>query len=198
MKGKEYFRELKKLVDEGFAMGQGLVKERKDLQDMVESGNYSYEYLRDTIHPRLREIRDELSRIRYRVNDGAQSLTDQIKEGLEELDALNPEELTEDAKLFQSGIPLRKNDLEQIIKRNPGNRTMAQLVFRYAEDNKIDLGGNYVNARSAGNYFNQIRGNVNYVSRWIGEDERTYRKIYDLVFSDNSETARICNSEDFN
>lgn len=58
-------------------------------------------------------------------------------------DALNPADITEDAKLFSAGVSLTERDIQDILARNADNRTMAILTLRYAEEHKIILPGAY-------------------------------------------------------
>ncbi len=52
-------------------------------------------------------------------------------------EALNPADLTDDVKLLNCGVPLSEKDLQQMCGRNSDNRTMLRLIANYAEQHNI-------------------------------------------------------------
>ena len=60
-------------------------------------------------------------------------------EKLYALDDLDGSQLTDDARLLNSGLKLTERDLIAILKRNAGNSTMKQVVLRWAAENGVDL-----------------------------------------------------------
>lgn len=117
--------------------------ELDELETKIKSGRYSAQALRDEIYPardRLKaKIRDDSAET-IRV---AKSHIEQYRQDAARLNDLDPNEITDDLKLMQSGISLRPNDIQAILRRNANNRTMLQLTLRYAAEHNIDTNGTF-------------------------------------------------------
>ena len=53
--------------------------------------------------------------------------------------ALNPADLTDDVKLLNCGAPLSENDIQQMRNRNSDNNTMLRLIANYAREHNIRM-----------------------------------------------------------
>ena len=116
----------------------GMADAINELDNKIKSGRYSQMTITNELEPKKRE----LSRLRqdacHNALDEARSLISQFREDNAKVNQLNPAELTDDVKLLQSGIILKPRDIEGMLERNEGNRTMTQIILRYADENKIN------------------------------------------------------------
>ena len=85
----------------------------------------------------------KVAELRSEGKMSVESLCSSYERELTEADSIKGSELTDDARLLSLGM-LDKRDLETMLKRNDNNRTMTQLICRYAKKNDIDLGVQYV------------------------------------------------------
>lgn len=100
-------------------------------------------------------------------------------------DALNPADITEDAKLLSAGVSLTERDIQDILARNADNRTMAVLTLRYAEEHKITMPGAYqcITAESrAKKVTDTLRTSTHYFTEhWLKSDkaDEMLNKLFD-------------------
>ena len=86
--------------------------------------------------------------------------------------------------MLQSGISLRPNDIQAILKRNRGNRTMLQLTLRYAEEHKIDTHGTfYVGGQQEKETADNLDEMLYYVAKYIDKPEA--KEMIDKFFNMN-------------
>lgn len=119
------------------------VVERDKLEEKVKSGRYSPQALKDEVYPTLDFLRAKVRDGKSEALAAARGLVKEYEAEVATMNDLNPEEITPDLQLLQSGIPLMPNDIQAMLKRNSGNRTMLQLILRFAEQNGIDTHGTY-------------------------------------------------------
>jgi hypothetical protein len=127
-----------KSVKDNFNTYSEIKKEYDDLEKAKSSGRYSPQYINDTIRPKQFKIHLQLNELQGKANSEVKKLVEEMRTYLRGLDALNPDEITDDIKLLNCGIPLKKNDIQAILERNKGNRTMTQLALRYCKENGMD------------------------------------------------------------
>lgn len=118
-------------------------KKIRELENMNASGEYSDKKIMEN-RDRIREMEREIAVLNSSGKSTIENLCNEYASELYEDDSLKGAEMTPDANLLTSGISLTKKDLESMLGRNKGNRTMLQLVLRYANDHKIDMGLTYV------------------------------------------------------
>lgn len=116
----------------------GLVEKSKDFR------KYSQDYIRGTIKPDIQKINQEMESLRTEGVEVVTVMCEEYKKQLLSEDALRGSQITDDAKLFSSGISLTKEDLDAMLERNKDNRTMAQIICRYADEHDIVLNARYV------------------------------------------------------
>ena len=143
------------------------IAERDKLDTKIKSGNYTPQALKE-MYPK----RDELSRKIVSMCDNAiqeaQNHINQYKADAEELNTLNPAELTDDIKLLQPGIKLTPRDIQGMLKRNASNRTMCQVLLRYAKENDLDTGGlMYTGGTQEQETAKALEGILFYYKKWI-------------------------------
>lgn len=146
-------------------------KKIAELDADIGSGDYSTRKMEELSEQRY-DLAVKLRNIVAAARQEARQYVEKYKAELEEQDSLRGEDLTDDARLFTAGVPLTRADLEAILARNSGNRTMEQLTIRFAEANNIELPVRYVGNRQAIEEADAFLSAVDlYCDHWI-EDEK--------------------------
>ena len=145
------------------------IAEYNALKEKEKSGIYSREYLEKNVRPKMAELKREIERDKAAAISGAKGIVAAYQDELRDKDNLHPEDITEDAKLFTSGIKLKAKDINAILARNQGNATMEQMAIRYAEENGVDLGRNvhYIGHQAQIREAGGVSSAVHYYGRWI-------------------------------
>ena len=129
------------------AMHKGM-DEYKALDEKINSGLYTQKMINEEFLPKKTELKSQYESTISKALSDAYSLIDNYESEVAEMDSLDPAEITDDIKLLQSGIKLTDRDLKSMLKRNEDNRTMTQLILRYAEEKKIEVGSVYQSSLS--------------------------------------------------
>ena len=140
----DFYEEVAKSVRSSAKKMRDLTERMDKLREQKDSGDYSKDYIAKNINPELFSEKRVLDELKVAGMKEIQALCDSYTSELQDEDTLKGSELTDDARLLSSGIKLNKNDLDAMLRRNEGNRTMTQLILRHAEANKIDLGRIYM------------------------------------------------------
>lgn len=109
-------------------------------QKKIDSGMFDERYLEKTLYPEMKRLKEELSGQKDAAVACVRSLCDDYINELRAKEVLKPSELNDDILLLQTGIKLDSADLAVLLERNANNPTMAQLLFKYAKQNGIDVG----------------------------------------------------------
>lgn len=181
MKNSEYIEKVKTLVSEGFTAYQKKSEEYERLKSERDSGMYDIRHINSEITPKMSEVRRELQKIQETTSQKVQELSEAQKKELRHSDSLNPEDLTEDIKLLQSGLSLKERDIEAILERNSDNRTMTQLALRYAEEHGLEVSTMYRSASSESRLLDSISGAVKTAIRNY-DNSSGYNKMRDMIF----------------
>lgn len=120
-----------------------VIAERDALEEKAKSGRYTPQALKDDIYPKRDELRRKVQSMCDSALQEAKGHVEQYRRDAAAMNNLDPAELTDDVKLLQSGITLLPRDIQGILKRCEGNRTMTQIVLRYAKEHDIDTGGTF-------------------------------------------------------
>lgn len=156
--------------------------ERDHLEEKIKSGRYSSQTVQKEFQPKRDALNQQIKADSEKAIQAAKSLVEKYRADAEKLDNLDPAELTDDIKLFQTGIPLLPRDIQAILERNSGNRTMTQLALRYAKDHGIETGGtNYIGGEAERQTANNLDGIIRYYSRWI--DKRNAKDVLRRFFN---------------
>ena len=119
-----------------------LRKVQKQIDLYEERGKTNYYgreiWLRE-IMPELQELKEKAQACKQNAIRSAKAHLDAYRKQERDRDALNPGKITDDIKFLQSGITLTERDLDDMLTRNAGNRTMQQLICRYADEHKIQV-----------------------------------------------------------
>lgn len=144
------------------------IVEREKLEGKIQSGRYSAEALRTEIYPKRDALKQKIKEDSAAALQAAKSLIDQYQADIETMNDLDPAEITDDIKLLQAGIHLLPRDIQAILRRNSGNKTMLQLALRYAKQNDIDTGGTFfVGGERERENAKNLSELVNIYSHWI-------------------------------
>lgn len=163
-------------------IGQAIA-ERDALEQKINSGRYSPQALRDEIYPKRDELRQKVKILCNSALNEARNHVAKYRADAAELDNLDPAELTDDVKLLQSGITLKPRDIQGMLKRNEGNRTMLQIILRYAEEHKIDTGGTfYVGGQQEKQTADSLDQIIHYYEKWIDKpnSKQMLRKFFGI------------------
>lgn len=158
-----------------------LVAERDALDAKIKSGRYSEDTVTKDFLPKWRELRDRAVDATDEAIKEALSLVDQYRQDVAKINNLDPAELTDDLKLLQPGITLLPGDIQGILKRNSDNRTMTQIVLRYAQEHNIDTGGViFVGGQQEREGADNLAATVQYFRKWMGQPNA--REMLDKFF----------------
>lgn len=158
------------------------VAERERLETRIKSGRYTQQVIQQELTPQLEALKKQIAADSTKAMQAAKDLVVQYRADVEKLNCLNPAELNDDIKLLQAGIPLLPRDINAILERNVGNRTMQQLALRYAQDHGITVDSKFTiagdEAQQTANALDQI---LQYYSRWI--DKRNAKDVLRRFFN---------------
>ena len=145
-----------------------VMAERDALEEKIKANRYTPQVLKNEIYPKRDELRRKITSMCNTALKEAQSHIDQYRQDAAELNNLDPAELTDDVKLLQSGITLLPRDVQGMLKRNSGNRTMTQVILRYAQEHNIDTGGTYyIGGQAEEENARNLEGILYYYKNWI-------------------------------
>ena len=172
-------------LKEGTQAISGAKAELSILDEKIASGRYSDSVVKD-----FKEKRAELSKsIRMEAEGTIKQVNESIAQYMAEETArrnmLKPSEITDDIRLLQAGVTLNRNDLESILDRTEGNRTMFHIVTRYAKEHGIEISGKYrVDNGEDEKLANALSLIVNRYGAWIntGKAREMLNKLYGAAF----------------
>lgn len=132
-----------------------VLSERKALNDLqaqldevekdIFSNNKKYtpQYIREELHPKRRSLKKQIEDRKALAHDRIQRMCDDYIAELRDEDELDPSKLTDDVRLLNSGVKMTSRDIKAMLKRNSDNRTMLQVILRYADEHNIETDGTY-------------------------------------------------------
>lgn len=154
-----------------------IIEKAAKLDADIKSGRYSQTTIKDDLLPARDEVR---AQIRNAQEAAKQAVVEKINAhitDLERLDALDPAELTDDCKLLSSGIPLNESDIRFMLERNAKNRSMSQIIIRYAREHDIKCDAAYLDHSEA---IRNARAFPALANRWI-DDYMTSPQAVDIL-----------------
>lgn len=98
-------------------------------------------YEKTYFNAQLDEKKANVAAVVGKWNSAILEAVEQYKSDARARNQLRGEDMTPDANLLSSGLPLSKEDLQAIFDRSKGNYTMQTLTMRYADQHKISLDG---------------------------------------------------------
>ena len=157
-------------LKEGTQAVSGMKIQLSILDEKIKSGRYSA--------PVVKEYQEKKAELSKSLRMESEGTIKRAKEAIAQYRAdetarrnmLIPSEITEDIRLLQAGVTLNRNDLESILDRTEGNRTMFHIVTRYAKEHGIEIGGKYrTEDGEVERLANTLSGLTKYYSNWINE-----------------------------
>ena len=149
---------------------QESTKELDALEAEIKSNKYTQQALKDEIFPKRDAIRKKIDGTAEKALSTANALIKQYRDEAAEANYLDPSKLTDDVRLLQPGITLTAGDIQGMLKRNEGNRTMLQVILRYAEEHKIDTGNVvYCGGEAEEKTAQELETILYYYKKWIRE-----------------------------
>ena len=157
---------------------QKIVAVQNDLEAKVKSGRYNTETVKNEFKPRIDDLKWQTRKLSEQAIADAKALVSNYRAEVDEKNHLDANELTDDIKLLQSGIPLTERDVEHILRRAENNRTMTSLALRYAEQHGLKIQHRpytfeleMKSARDTADALDQV---LIYYPNWIATDKAFY------------------------
>lgn len=144
MKKSEFYKKLTGAMSDAIAE---LTERNKELAELKQKAQDVRKYTPDHIsalRQRIATLERENIRYEEEVNDSIKKLCSGFADELRQADALNPADITDDAKLLNCGLKLKRSDLENLFDKYNGNRTMQRLILDAAETNGIQQFGRVI------------------------------------------------------
>ena len=138
------------------------------IEEKIRSGRYSDAVNKNELRPQRDEIRLEIKAKSEQAIRDAREKVAEYRRTSELKNRLNPKELTDDIKLLRAGITLNAEDLRGMLERNSENRTMTQIILRYAKEHSIDIGVYYTGGNEEKATADELDNILNYYAEWIG------------------------------
>lgn len=124
-----------------------LTERNKELAELKQKAQdtrkYKPEYI-SSLRQRIAALERENIRYEEEANDSIKKLCGGFADELRQADALNPADLTDDAKLLNSGFKFKRSELEKMFDRYNGNKTMQRLIIDAADKNGIQQFGRVI------------------------------------------------------
>ena len=133
----------------------------------IKAGTYSDKALQSEIYPYRDKLRQAV-RSRYdAMMDSARKMVAEYRSSAERLNDLNPDDINDDIKLLQTGITLLPRDIEALLRRNSSNRTMSQLILRYAKEHGIETNSMYTGTHDEMQRAKNLESTLHYYEKWV-------------------------------
>lgn len=153
--------EVRRCLDEAERMRQHMMH----LEEQARDNKYSAEY-KQIFAEQARQERKNIERITEDGKKACRAICEEYAAELRDVDALRGADINDDMKLLQCGLNLSQNDIRAMLNRNSSNRTMTQLILRYAEDNGIDSGVRYIGNKPKIDKVNSAMSAVEVALKW--------------------------------
>lgn len=153
------------------------------LQDESKSGKFTEKGIKEDLWPAMNGLRIKIRNDSEAAIRNAEKMVADYRESSARLNDLDPTRLTDDVRLLQAGVTLLPRDLEAILERNKDNRTMIQIVERYARQNKINLQGiwgKYAPSNEEEKTAAYLESVLHYYAHWINKGNA--RQMLDKFF----------------
>ena len=158
-----------------------VVAERDKLEGEIKANRYTPVVLQEEIYPKRDELKRKIEIMCDTAFKDARGHIEQYRTDVADSNRLDPSQLTDDVKLLQPGIVLKPQDIQGMLKRNERNRTMIQVILRYAKENNIDAGGTfYVGGEAEEENARNLEGILHYYKKWI--DKRNAKEMLNKFF----------------
>ena len=180
MTEKEYYKQLYEVIDDGFHDYRKYANEHDRISNKIKCDMYTAAVQREKV-VELNDLKNKMSRIQNEVVQACNKLTDEIINEVSAADVLNPADMNDDIKLLNAGVGLNEKDITDLLQRNEGNRTMTQLILRYAAEHNLRANAVYTPAAKTAELLNDMRYVSETVVKWFESPEQ-YHAILQTAF----------------
>lgn len=157
-----------------------LKNELASVENDIRSGRFNIEALNKELYPKKDALNRQLKDESDRAIEHAKKRVDEYRKAAEKENVLDASKITDDIKLLQPGITLLERDIEGILNRNKNNRTMVQIVMRYAKEHDIPVKPAYQGFLQEENTARQLDTVISYYAKWI--DKPNAKEMLDKFF----------------
>ena len=150
------------------------LKKYNQLNDELNSGHYTSEYLDKYVRPEMAKLRREMDDRADKAMKDADTMIEKYLLDVERAAELRADDLTDDVKLLNCGVTLNAKDVRAIMRRNEGNQTMIGLCARYAAEKGLDLGRDVAYTNGIGESVqtaNALRDALKYYRRYMVQND---------------------------
>ena len=120
-----------------------LIEKKGQLEDELHDPDYSEEH-NQKVFRELGDIRVKIGNMQNQAMNECLKIINQYRDEIKSSYRLRVEDITDDAKLFNLGVTLPLEEVENIFDRNAGNTTMQKLTMMYAHQHGLRMHGNRV------------------------------------------------------
>lgn len=152
----------------------------------INSKMFSAEYVENELRPEIKRLKKESAEEENRLIERLCAMCNSYITELNSADDLKPNSLTADIQLLQTGITLTERDIEAMLKRNADNRTMSQILLRYAEEHNIETGMVYEGNKPLIESVEALAGTIPTVVKWHNRPD-----VFDKLLGEGSELASV-------
>lgn len=157
-----------------------LKNELASVENDIRSGRFNIEALNKELYPKKDALNRQLKDESDRAIEHAKKRVDEYRKAAEKENVLDASKITDDIKLLQPGITLLERDIEGILNRNKNNRTMVQIVMRYAKEHNIPVKPAHQGFLQEENTARQLDTVISYYAKWI--DKPNAKEMLDKFF----------------
>ena len=136
---RDFYWDIRSIVNSAVEDLTELEKREKAIEDKIKSKRYTPDIVSNELMPELNSIKREIISRKESGNKAVRARSDEYISELRKSDELNPDNLTDDIKLLQSGGALSADDLATLFDRNAGNSTMQKLITDFAKQHGRDI-----------------------------------------------------------
>lgn len=182
---KEFYQDLTKAINDTITELKDVDADIQVLEKRRNSGNYTSKHIAEVIDPVLQKLKQKLDDTKNTGLANVNRICQEYTQELEDEDALDGSKLTPDVNLLNTGVRMGKKDLDAMLKRNQGNKTMEQIILRYADDHRIQMDVVYKgNADTIAN-IKAIPTSAEVTFKWYNQSN-----VYDRIMGEGSDLAR--------
>lgn len=143
------------------------VSERDALDVLIRSGRYKQEYIQNDLFPKRSALQQKIRNASDAAINEAKALVNQYRQDTLNRNRLDPAEMTDDVKLLAPGIVLEQRDIIGMLERNAGNRTMTQIILRYAKEHDFETGLHFDDGHAEAEHAKDLEGVISLYAKWI-------------------------------
>lgn len=143
VKKRDFYWDIRKLVTSTIEDLNEFEKQAQAIDGKIHSKRYTPEIVQRELVPQLQDVKRKMEMRREVGRSAVRSRANEFIAELRAADQLNPDNLTDDIKLLQSGVALSADDLAVLFDRNAGNSTMQKLICDFAKQHDRDIERHY-------------------------------------------------------